>query len=1127
VTRTLRTTFCLLAATLVSLVASDGRTQIAGDRTLIGHALQVTIDPGTHELGVVDHLTLPPALSAAPMEFVLNARLRIARATPEVREVPLGDLTRFLGVNGQTPAGVQLKRYRADAPAGVVELEYAGAIDYGLSDQKEEYTRGFRETAGIIGPEGVYLAGSGFWYPQVDTGLVEFSVEVREPSGWHVISQGAGTSRDERGMARWRSEGPMDEIYLVGGPLRVTRDSAGPVETLVYLHEDDPALAGKYLAATAQYLEMYRGLIGPYPYGKFALVENFWETGYGMPSFTLLGPGIIRFPFIITTSYPHEILHNWWGNSVFVDYPSGNWAEGLTAYLADHLMQEQRGGADQYRRSTLQKYRDYVKDGRDFPLTEFRSRESAATEAVGYGKTLMAFHMLRRRMGDDEFRRFLARFYREFKGRRASFADVQRTAEAVTGSSLARFFEDWTTRPGAPALSVTMESVGRPGGNVEGTLHQTQDAPPFALDVPVLLQTPSGDMTREVHFDGTARDATFGFGSVASPLALRVDPYFDVFRKLDPRETPPSIGQIFGESRILAVLPSREGADAVAGYRALVSSWTSPAHAIDVALDSTLGAVPDDRSVWLLGRENSFARKLFERQPGVSIEPGALTLDGQRFAAANHTAVLVTRHPRNVEKAIGWIVADPAAALPGLGRKLPHYGKYSYLGFEGDEPVNVLSGQWQIGDSPLTIDLRPADARTDRLPTVPADPAKALADLPPVFSQKTLAGHVATLADPALEGRGLGSAGLRKAADYVAAQFKKSGLVPGGDDGGYLQKFTVAEGPEGRPVDTWNVIGYVPGTRGDWASQSVVVSAHYDHLGRGWPDVHKGDEGRVHPGADDNASGVAVMLELARVFAAGERPMRNLVFIAFSAEEAGLRGSRYFVEHPSPFPLDGVRGVINLDTVGRLGAEKVSVLGTGTASEWQHIFMGAGFVTGIQGRNVPDSLQSSDQVPFVERGVPAVQIFSGAHADYHRPTDTTDRIDVAGLVRIAAFVREAVAYLAERPEPLTVTIPTAGNTAPAAPAAAPATGRRVSFGTVPDFAFTGPGVRVDGLVSGSPAERAGVRVGDVILEIDGTPVANLQAFSDRLKALSPGQTVTVRLERGSETVTVRVTVEER
>ena len=234
-------------------------------------------------------------------------------------------------------------------------------MNFGLSAQREEYTRGFRETKGLIGPEGVYLSGASFWYPHVGPGLVTFALDVTLPEGWHVISQGDGTSRDADGVARWRTTAAMDEIYLVGGPLRVWQDRAGAVETLVYLHEDDAGLADKYLAATAQYLEMYRGLIGPYPYSKFALVENFWETGYGMPSFTLLGPSIVRFPFILTSSYPHEILHNWWGNSVFVDYESGNWCEGLTAYLADHLIQEQRGRGAEHRRATLQKYASYVK----------------------------------------------------------------------------------------------------------------------------------------------------------------------------------------------------------------------------------------------------------------------------------------------------------------------------------------------------------------------------------------------------------------------------------------------------------------------------------------------------------------------------------------------------------------------------------------------------------------------------------------------------------------------------------------------------------------------------------------------------------------------------------------------
>jgi membrane-associated protease RseP (regulator of RpoE activity) len=211
----------------------------------------------------------------------------------------------------------------------------------------------------------------------------------------------------------------------------------------------------------------------------------------------------------------------------------------------------------------------------------------------------------------------------------------------------------------------------------------------------------------------------------------------------------------------------------------------------------------------------------------------------------------------------------------------------------------------------------------------------------------------------------------------------------------------------------------------------------------------------------------------------------------------------------------------------------VSVLGTGTATEWQHIFRGAGFVTGVESRNVPESLQASDQVSFVKKGVPAVQIFTSAHADYHRPSDTPDKIDGPGLVKVATFVREGVTYLAERAEPLTnPPSPTAaGSTTPSATArpAAPASAgaRRVSFGTVPDFAFEGPGVRVTSVVPGSPAEKAGVQAGDVLVSVDGKAIANLQGYSDVLRTLSPGQTVRALVQRAGKELSMSVTLAER
>jgi membrane-associated protease RseP (regulator of RpoE activity) len=227
--------------------------------------------------------------------------------------------------------------------------------------------------------------------------------------------------------------------------------------------------------------------------------------------------------------------------------------------------------------------------------------------------------------------------------------------------------------------------------------------------------------------------------------------------------------------------------------------------------------------------------------------------------------------------------------------------------------------------------------------------------------------------------------------------------------------------------------------------------------------------------------------------------------------------------HPA-FPLDKVIGVINVDSVGHLSGGAVNVLGAGTASEWQHIFRGAGFVTGIESRIVPTSLSSSDQVSFVEHGVPAVQITTPPTADYHRPSDTAGTVDVPGLAKVATFAREGVVYLAERDTPLTVTL---GPGSTPAAAASTGQGRRASLGTIPDFAYAGPGVKVSGVVAGSPAEAAGLRAGDVVVELAGRAIASLQAYSDVLKTLAPGQATEVVIDRAGTRRTFAVRLGER
>ena len=1084
------------------------------------YQLDVGIEPATHQLTVSAAVELPPQFAGRTVEFLLTSALRIDDSEPEINPLPY-EQGGFTGINGSSVVLGKLDaiaRYRVTLPEGssTLKLSYGGTVNFPLSSPEEEYARGIIETGGTL------------WYPYFSDELVSFELTAAAPDGWHLISQGNGSSNGPNGQAQWDSGGLVDEIYLVGGPLTLYEAPAGAVKAQAYLRRPEPALAERYLSATARYIEMYRGLIGPYPYGKFALVENFWETGYGMPSFTLLGPMVIRFPFILTSSYPHEILHNWWGNSVFVDYPTGNWCEGLTAYMADHLMKEQAGQAAEYRRDTLKKYRDFVRDGRDFPLTEFRSRHSAATEAVGYGKTLMGFHMLRRQLGDEAFTTALARFYREHRGSKASFGDIRAQLEQVSGQDLKSFFEQWVELPGAADLRLDAVEVQATNGGFEvtGVLRQVQAGTKFALQAPLSLTTADGLETQVL---SVTQEATpFSFETASQPQLLEVDPQFDLFRLLDARETAPSIGQVLGDRKLVAVLPAAASEATREAYRALAERWRSPTQNMTFVLDADIDELPADAAAWVLGRDNRFAEALFQSDPalGLTVSDTGLKFQDHAIPAAGHSTVAIRRHPANVNKAIGWIVVDPAPAFPGIASKLPHYGRYSYLAFEGDEPANIASGEWSNNDSPLRADLRSAEQRAAGPVTAAPHPArKPLAELPAVFSGERLKQHVDHLASPEMEGRGLGSPQLEEAATYIAGEFASAGLKPTGDDGSYLQGFPVVKGEDGQPHQVHNVIGYLPGTNPAYSNQAVLITAHYDHLGRGWPDARQSDVGKIHPGADDNASGVAVLIELARNFAAGAPPERNVVFVAFSAEEAGLLGSRHYVEHPRPAPLEGIVGVINLDSVGRLEDQPISVLATGSATEWPFVFRGVSAVTGIPSENIAGAAEASDQRSFIERGVPGVQIFTGAHADYHRASDTPDKVSAAGMVKVATFVKEAAGYLIGREEPMAL----AGSrsTAAALPDNPPANTegqRRVQFGTVPDFAHTAEGVRVESVVPGSPAEQAGIQAGDILLEMNGEKVAGLHAFSDYLRTLAPGDTVNAKLQRDEETISVAVTV---
>ncbi len=738
----------------------------------VHHALEVAVDTGNGYLEVTDTITVSGG-SARQLDFELHPGL-----TPEMQTRGLALTAVERDAEAHPPAqndstvssAPEPARYRIELPAGQTRftLRYHGRIRHELQQGGEEYARGFRETAGTITAQGVFLSGSSFWYPHIQDEMLTFDLSLLLPQGWYGMSQGERVAREsgaEHVREQWRCSLPQQEIYLVAGPFTEYTKSADGLQALVFLRQPDQALAQQYLDATIDYVRLYSDLIGQYPYQKFALVENFWETGYGMPSFTLLGPKVIRFPFILHSSYPHEILHNWWGNGVYVDYEHGNWSEGLTSYLADHLIKEQRGEGAEFRRSTLQNYTDYVRQQQDFPLTAFRSRHSAVTEAVGYGKTLMLFHMLRRKLGDEQFVQGLQTLYRENRFRVAGFAAVERAFSEVAGQPLNDYFAQWVQRRGAPQLAVS-QAHARPrndGFVLSAVIEQLQDDAPYVLQVPLAVRLEGREQAWQTVVSLDSRRTTLELELPARPLQLDVDPQFDVFRRLHRNEIPPAISQALGAGNLLIVLPGAVPAGLGSAYATLARAWQADQPGqIEVVNDSDLQQLPDDRSVWLFGWDNRFRPLLGQALADYDYadQGSSVWIAGTRLSRDEHAIVVLGRSPGNPGHALGWLAAGEPAALPGLGRKLPHYGKYSYLAFTGEAPDNVLKGQWPVVHSPLSVTV----VQDDGVPVAPGSmrlaPRTPLVAAPVEFSVERMQRDIALLSDASLEGRGLGTPGL-------------------------------------------------------------------------------------------------------------------------------------------------------------------------------------------------------------------------------------------------------------------------------------------------------------------------------------------------------------------------------
>lgn len=313
-----------------------------------------------------------------------------------------------------------------------------------------------------------------------------------------------------------------------------------------------------------------------------------------------------------------------------------------------------------------------------------------------------------------------------------------------------------------------------------------------------------------------------------------------------------------------------------------------------------------------------------------------------------------------------------------------------------------------------------------------------------------------------------------------------------------------------------NVLAVLEG-EGPLAEETIVVGAHYDHLGYGGEGSLAPSVREVHNGADDNASGTAVLLEVAqRLRARGRKLPRRVLFVAFTAEERGLIGSAYYCQHPV-FPLESTIAMLNLDMVGRMDGNKLIIQGMETAVQFEHLVRGLNEQYGFEITAQPGGVGPSDHTSFYMRQIPVLFFFTGTHADYHRPSDDYDKLNLEGMRRVAAMAADLVAAIAEtasRPQYVATSTPSFNRG-----------GDRPYFGSIPDFTQTGKGYAISGVARGSPAEKGGLQAGDVIVRLGESQIGSLEDFDSALRKYKAGDKVQVIVRRGQAEVSLDVVLE--
>src|SRR3990170_6545129 len=515
--------FCIIII-FVSILSLSGIAE--STETLPVYKLSVSFDMENSLLKAAAHITFPEDAT----RDILTGDIRIIAITfngqPLVPEIEDG----IFKISGKGILEITYEGYfREEQQATEIEdLENVGVV-----------------SKNIITAKGISLTSN--WYPSFE-GMAHWNLKAILPQGFKAISEAdkVDITDAEQGMEySFHFPHLLSKIHLVAGPYVEQHESYQGIEIYTYFFPEDSSLAKRYLENTKKYLSLYGELLSPYPYKRFSIVENILPTGYSMPTFTLLGQTVMKLPFIPETSLGHEILHQWFGNYVYGDYKSGNWLEGITSYLSDHLYEEQKGAGWQQRKKILIDYQSYVTPSKKAALRDFKERTDFASAAIGYGKGAMVFHMLKHMVGENTFFSVLRGLIEEKKFSEASWTDIERAFEKASGENLEWFFSQWLDRKDVISLDIEDARVTVLKGIPTISFEILQKVEPYKLSLPYKVITEKSEIKGTLQIEKA--NQKFEIPVDAKPLRIIFDEDYDLMRGLTDKEFPPVLARLLGD----------------------------------------------------------------------------------------------------------------------------------------------------------------------------------------------------------------------------------------------------------------------------------------------------------------------------------------------------------------------------------------------------------------------------------------------------------------------------------------------------------------------------------------------------------------------------------------------------